>query len=452
ENLKGIYSARAFVGWYNGLPEYSDLAPDLSTGEEAVVIGQGNVALDVARTLLSGVGRLKSTDITEQALAALSKSKVKRVRVIGRRGPLQASFTIKEVRELMTLPNVGFESIDRRLLPPELAKLPRAQKRLMQLLSKGSLTSMTEAKKSWSLKFFLSPTSFNCPNDVSAQLSSVTCAKNALQGSNPSDPAAKVSMTDENIILPASLAFRSIGYKSQAIPGMQDNGIAFDEKSGTIPNDPYGRIISNSLDPDGLMAIHIPGMYCTGWVKRGPTGVIATTMEDAFATAEAIAYDWEHQVPFLNSKDDFNIEKRGWTALKGQVEAKGIRRVSWSDWQKIDSAEKERGARRGKEREKFTSVKEMLERRDMTLLERNESNFQSWHFNASLLPHEHTSKPDTKLPSEPPTPQPKIPPKMPQIPATPRVTIPHQHPHPHRPLNSQSRNSHRRNRHSRPPI
>ena len=361
ENLKGIYSARAFVGWYNGLPEYSDLAPDLSTGEEAVVVGQGNVALDVARTLLSDVDRLKSTDITEQALAALSKSKVKRVRVIGRRGPMQASFTIKEVRELMTLPDVAFESIDRRLLPPELAKLPRAQKRLMQLLSKGSSTSMTEAKKSWSLNFFLSPTSFNCPHDASAQLSSVTCAKNALQGSNPSDLAAKVSMTNERIILPASLAFRSIGYKSQAIPGMQDNGIAFDDISGTIPNDPYGRIITNSLDTDGLMAIHIPGMYCAGWVKRGPTGVIATTMEDAFATAEAMAYDWEHKVPFLNSKDSSNVERRGWTALKDQVEAKGIRRVSWSDWQKIDAAEKQRGARRGKEREKFTSVKEMLE-------------------------------------------------------------------------------------------
>ena len=87
--MKGIYSARAFVGWYNGLPEYADLAPDFEAGEEAVVIGQGNVALDIARILLSNVDRLRTTDITEQALTALSKSRVKRVRVVGRRGPMQ---------------------------------------------------------------------------------------------------------------------------------------------------------------------------------------------------------------------------------------------------------------------------------------------------------------------------------------------------------------------------
>ena len=360
EDLRGIYSARAFVGWYNGLPEYADLAPDLSMGEEAVIIGQGNVALDVARTLLSDVDRLKSTDITEQALAALSKCRVKRVRVIGRRGPMQASFTIKEVRELMTLPDIGFEPIEKDLLPSEPTKLPRAQKRLTQLLSKGSSTSIAEAHKSWSLNFLLSPTSFNGSSDTSAQLSSITCVKNALQGLNPSDPASKVTRTDEKQILPASLVFRSIGYKSQAIVGMQENGIAFDDRSGTIPNDPYGRIIANSSCPSDSMAQYIPGMYCAGWVKRGPTGVIATTMEDAFATAEAIAHDWEHNVPFLSSKDGSHLEKGGWTALRAQVEAKGIRRVSWADWQKIDAAEKERGARRGKEREKITSVKEML--------------------------------------------------------------------------------------------
>lgn len=91
DNLKGIYSARAFVGWYNGLPEYADLAPDLSLGEEAVVIGQGNVALDVARYLLQDPEYLRTTDMTEEAIQTLRKSKVKRVRVVGRRGPLQVS-------------------------------------------------------------------------------------------------------------------------------------------------------------------------------------------------------------------------------------------------------------------------------------------------------------------------------------------------------------------------
>ena len=98
DSLKGIYSARAFVGWYNGLPEYTDLEPELDAGEEAVVIGQGNVALDIARTLLSDIGRLRKTDMTEHALAALSKSRVKRVRVVGRRGPIQVCISYSSYR------------------------------------------------------------------------------------------------------------------------------------------------------------------------------------------------------------------------------------------------------------------------------------------------------------------------------------------------------------------
>jgi adrenodoxin-NADP+ reductase len=99
ENLKGIYSARAFVGWYNGLPEYADLEPDLASGEEAVVVGQGNVALDVARILLSDVDTLRKTDITEKALSVLSKSRVKNVRVVGRRGPVQVYINLSPLSE-----------------------------------------------------------------------------------------------------------------------------------------------------------------------------------------------------------------------------------------------------------------------------------------------------------------------------------------------------------------
>jgi len=108
EDLKGVVSARAFVGWYNGLPEYADLDPDLTKGDTAVVIGQGNVALDVTRILLAPLDELRKTDLTERAIEALSKSKVENVKVIGRRGPLQAPYTIKELRELMHLPGVAF--------------------------------------------------------------------------------------------------------------------------------------------------------------------------------------------------------------------------------------------------------------------------------------------------------------------------------------------------------
>jgi adrenodoxin-NADP+ reductase len=117
ENLKGIYSARAFVGWYNGLPEYADLAPDLTQGEEAVIVGQGNVALDVARILLEDPEVLRSTDITSHAVETLQKSKVKRVRVVGRRGPLQVCIdNSKDISTLLTLtrlpsPSRKFENL-----------------------------------------------------------------------------------------------------------------------------------------------------------------------------------------------------------------------------------------------------------------------------------------------------------------------------------------------------
>lgn len=344
EDLHGVYSARAFVGWYNGLPEYANLRPDLSIGEEAVVIGQGNVALDVTRILLSDPNRLRTTDITEEALSVLSKSRVKRVHVVGRRGPMQAAFTIREVRELMNLPGVGFEPIQYDLLPAEPSKLPRAQKRLVQLLAKGSPTLMAEAPKSWSLKFLLSPISFDTPTAQDSQLGGVRFRRNAFRdGADPSDPKAKVTTTNKEEFIPASMAFRSIGYKSEALPGMKDVGLPFDDRQGIIQNDGLGRVS--------------PGIYCTGWVKNGPTGVIATTMDDAFSTADAIVDDWESDSLFLSSKGG---SKGGWDVLRDVVENQGIQHVSWNGWLKIDAKEKNRGKELGKEREKFTSIKEAL--------------------------------------------------------------------------------------------
>lgn len=137
ENLKGVYSAREFVGWYNGLPDFANLEPDLTQGEDAVLIGQGNVALDVARMLLEDVNTLRKTDITTHAVETLSKSRIKRVHIVGRRGPMQAAFTIKEIRELMKLPDIGFHPIDTSLIPQDLKSLPRAPKRLMEILLKA---------------------------------------------------------------------------------------------------------------------------------------------------------------------------------------------------------------------------------------------------------------------------------------------------------------------------
>lgn len=170
----------------------------------------------------------------------------------------------------------------------------------------------------------------------------------ALQGSNIYKPSAKVLPAAGKSSLASSLAFRSIGYKSEAIEGMKDIGIDFDSVRGIIPNDSHGRVISLSAEKP-----IIPGMYCSGWVKRGPAGVIANTMEDAFATAEAIAQDWEDKRPLMAGGD-------GWNALEEEARQRGLRPISWTDWQKIDAVERKRGKLRGKEREKITSVQEML--------------------------------------------------------------------------------------------
>ncbi|KAG4435686.1 hypothetical protein IFR05_008821 [Cadophora sp. M221] len=357
DTLKGIYSARAFVGWYNGLPEYSELAPDLTLGEEAVVIGQGNVALDVARILLQDPEILKETDITTNAIQTLRRSKVKRVRVVGRRGPMQGAFTIKEARELMKFPSVAFHPVDTSLIPADITKLPRPTKRIMEVLRKGSGASVSTSPKSWSLDFCLSPKYFAPSTESPTRLGSISFEKTTL------DPdafslGAKAVGAGEVVDVPASLAFRSIGYKSEPLSEFSELGIPFNDRSGIIPNDHLGRVVNDAPDwTDEKRTKHLPGMYCAGWVKRGPTGVIASTMEDAFSTADSIAMDWYGKVPFLNGEGGDGL---GWEGAKDEAEKRGCRRVSWEDWKKIDGVERSNGQENGKVREKFNNVKDML--------------------------------------------------------------------------------------------
>lgn len=335
------------------MPEYAHLTPDLTLGEEATVIGQGNVAMDIARILLSPVDELRSTDITSQAIEALSKSRVKRVRVVGRRGAMQAAFTIKEIRELMNLEGVAFQPLPANQLPPPEAKLLRAPKRIVHVLTKGSALSVEEAPKSWSLDFNLSPTAFNS-NEEQA-LKSISFERTRLSP-DPFDPQAKANGRGEFVELSSQLAFRSIGYKSEPLPGLHDLGVPFDEARGIIPNDAGGRVLGEIVDGD-IGRKHVPGMYAAGWVKRGPTGVIASTMADAFVTAETIAKDWAEGLKFNAGVGE---KKDGWDGVKQEAGKRGVRRVSWEDWEAIDAAEKKRGEQGGKKREKLGSVEEML--------------------------------------------------------------------------------------------
>ncbi|EMC96841.1 hypothetical protein BAUCODRAFT_148388 [Baudoinia panamericana UAMH 10762] len=370
EKLKGVLSARAFVGWYNGLPEHADLDPDLAAGDTAVVIGQGNVALDVTRILVSPLEELRKTDISEQALDALSRSTVNDVKVIGRRGPLQAPYTIRELRELMHLPGVGFKSPPESwddLIGVERKRLPRQLKRIAELLEKGGQTPLEAASKAWQLGYLRSPAAFlSASNDrLEAvgfeQTEYVESAQDVLTG-NPQEDlnalrALRVQPSGKKSLVHATHAFRSVGYLSEPLAGMSDIGVPFDRKLGIIPNDRWGRVMNPTEGPAGpLTAGHVPGMYCAGWVKRGPTGVIASTMDDAFITADIIAKDWEEGTKFIEGDG----EKGGWDALKHEVERRGIRSVSWADWEKIDAEERRRGEAKGKVREKITRVNEML--------------------------------------------------------------------------------------------
>ncbi|ODA78521.1 hypothetical protein RJ55_05902 [Drechmeria coniospora] len=346
--LRGVYSARQFVGWYNGLPGSASLEPDLASAEDVIIVGQGNVALDVARILLERVDVLRKTDISEHALAELARSRVKRVRI--------AAFTIKETRELMKLYDVAFHPIDRSLIPGDVKGLPRASRRLAELLLKGSSASVEDAAKTWSLDSCLAPKCFLGRRDNPAVVASTEFRTTRLK--MPFDPQSSVAATDETLVLPSDLVFRSVGYKSVALDGFADARIPFDERRGVVRNDGLGRILSLSSDDgnvSGAATEPLAGMYCAGWLKTGPTGVIASTMQDSFAVADAIVHDWTSGARFLPGH-----RASGWEAVAQEVGPASVASVSWDQWHRIDAAERLRGRELGKERDKFTRIEDML--------------------------------------------------------------------------------------------
>ncbi|KAL1640415.1 NADPH-adrenodoxin reductase [Diplodia intermedia] len=396
EGLDGVYSARAFVGWYNGLPEYADLDPVLDTAKDAVIVGQGNVALDVARILLSNVDELRKTDIAEHALEKLSRSKIDSIRIVGRRGPMQAAYTIKEIRELFNLPNVFFNPIPSPLFPPPEYKLNRQMTRLTKILQEGSPNGAPPqdspaGTKQWALNHFLAPAAFRGATSGAARIKNAIFRHTSFRvplGGDRVDPFNRSATVEPSpggytTTYPADIAFRSVGYKAEPLPGFEALGIPFYHHNGTIPHDGDGRVAATPVrrvetgrpptppapgipvePPNGTIPDHgndpvtsfdhLPGMYVAGWVKRGPTGVILTTMQDAFSTADSILADWARTRPFLPS------DARGWKALRDRAVDAGARPVSWEDWKRIDAAERERGKEQGRVRAKFVRTEDML--------------------------------------------------------------------------------------------
>ncbi|XP_025715792.1 NADPH:adrenodoxin oxidoreductase, mitochondrial isoform X2 [Callorhinus ursinus] len=341
EELPGVFSARAFVGWYNGLPENRELAPDLSC-DTAVILGQGNVALDVARILLTPPEHLEKTDITEAALGVLRQSRVKTVWIVGRRGPLQVAFTIKELREMIQLPGTRpiLDPADFLGLQDRIKEVPRQRKRLTELLLRTATEKpgVEEAARqalascTWGLRFFRSPQRV-LPSPDGRRVAGIRLAVTRLEGVGEAARAAPTGDTED---LPCGLVLSSVGYKSRPI----DPSVPFDPKLGVIPN-MEGRVID------------VPGLYCSGWVKRGPTGVIATTMTDSFLTGQMLLQDLK--AGLLPSGP-----RPGYAAIEALLSSRGVRPVSFSDWEKLDAEEVSRGKGAGKPREKLLDPQEML--------------------------------------------------------------------------------------------
>ncbi|XP_068119301.1 NADPH:adrenodoxin oxidoreductase, mitochondrial isoform X1 [Hyperolius riggenbachi] len=343
EDLPGVYSARDFVGWYNGLPDNRHLSPDLST-ETAVILGQGNVALDIARILLSPLDLLKKTDITQAALNALSQSRIKRVLLVGRRGPLQVAFTIKELREMTNL--AGIQPIncpsDYQGLGDIIKDLPRPRKRLTELLIKSALkkhgenevVQRTQSNREWGLRFLRSPLAV-LPSEDGKRAAGIRLSITRLEGNGETAVAVSTGEVED---LSCGLIVSSIGYRSIPISPR----VPFLQKSGTIPNS-MGRVQG------------VPGLYCSGWVKRGPTGVIATTMTDSFDTAQSLLEDIKSGTLSCSNP------RPGASTVRELLLLRGVQPVSFSDWEKIDAVETARGIEVGKPREKILDPEEMLE-------------------------------------------------------------------------------------------
>lgn len=320
EDLPGSWSATEFVSWYSAHP---DSAADgfVVGARSAVVIGVGNVAVDVTRMLARGVTELSPTDMPQPALTALAASRVTDVHMVGRRGPSQARFTTKELRELGSLPGTevtvrGDElALDPAYLDP--APLPAPQRRNVEVLRgwAGAAPQLAPAPpRRISLRFFLRPVELLADG---GRVGAVRFERTVPDGSGG------VRGTGEFEVIEAQLVLRSVGYR-----GMPMAGLPFDAESGTVPN-VDGRV--------GHAGSVVRGEYVAGWIKRGPTGVIGTNRPDAKQTVTSLLED----APVLVRKDLPGDPLDG-------LRADGVEPVEWTGWCAIERAEAELGASLGR--------------------------------------------------------------------------------------------------------
>jgi ferredoxin/flavodoxin---NADP+ reductase len=337
EDLPGSWAATEFVAWYNAHPDFQHLSFDLS-GERAVVVGNGNVALDVARMLALTQEELAPTDATDEAIEAIASAGVREVVVLGRRGPVQASWTAPELQEMGELAgaDISVDSAELELDPASEAELAEAGpivRRNMEILRGFAAREPTGKPCRIVLRFRVSPVAILGEGRVEA----VEVVRNELV---PDDRGRlRAVPTEDRDVIPCSLVFRSIGYRGVGLPE-----VPFDEERGTIPNQ-EGRVVENGQP--------LPGVYCAGWIKRGPTGVIGTNKKDATETVEQLLADARAgRLPNTSAPPE---------AVLALLEERGAEVVAYGGWEAIDALEKGRGEPHGRPRIKLCSWDELLE-------------------------------------------------------------------------------------------
>lgn len=338
-------SARKFVAWYNGLPGSETFDPQLHLHRSVAIVGQGNVAVDVARILLSPIEALQRTDITAAALEALRASSVRNVQLVGRRGPLQAAFTIKELREITKLPAVRCEwrADDFVGITETLETLARPRRRLTELMLTSMAASATQTAAATGQKEFR-PIFLRSPLRIEPDGNALLCSVNRLVGKR-----AEATETTEQ--LDCDVVLRSIGYKARNV----DAAVNFDVKRGHVYNS-SGRVLKalpSGTDMSSIDCIedaHEVGLYASGWLATGPTGVILTTMNNSFGVAQRVCED------FAAGKLQADQKRPGLS----EDDLRDKRAVLWSGWKRIDRAEVEAAKGTEKPREKIINVERML--------------------------------------------------------------------------------------------
>lgn len=319
--LPGTGTATEVVAWYNGHPEFADLPVDLGH-ERVVVIGNGNVALDVARVLTADPDELARTDISDHALEVLRASRVQEVVIAARRGPAYSAFTLPELIGLTAAADVVLDAEDHELVRRDLASTTDALTRQkLEILSKLGQTSVPARRPRIRLAYQLTPARVLGQDRVTGIEFTVTG-------------------TDQTRRLDAGLVLTSIGYHGKRIADLP-----FDDTAGVVPND-GGRVV----DPDSGQPV--TGAYVAGWIKRGPTGFIGTNKSCSLQTVQALVADF--------NKGLLSDPAAGPRALARLVHARQPDVVDAAGWHAIDAAEVARGGAEERPRDKFTSVTEML--------------------------------------------------------------------------------------------